>query len=86
MARGHAPRTVYVRDSHGSRSCCQKSLKTNAVNCLWNAIAAELWSYIIGRDVVSELICMSKKGQLVLVILQATTSGEVGWKTTFSTF
>lgn len=41
MARGHALRTVYVRDSHGSRSRCQKSLKTNAANCLWNVITAE---------------------------------------------
>lgn len=41
MTRGHAPRTVYVRDSHGCSSRCQKSLKTNAVSCLWNEISAE---------------------------------------------
>lgn len=41
MARGHALRIVYVTDSHGSRSRCQKSLKTNAANFLWNVITAE---------------------------------------------
>lgn len=34
---------------------------------------------------MSAIICRSKKGQLVLVILQATRS-EVGWRTTFSIF